>query len=131
MKSNALKKTTRKQKDLSIDFKVFLKIFGKESNEGWVQEHRFHSVRRWRFDFAWPSRMVAVECDGIIWKACGGRHNTDADRDKINTAISLGWSVLRFSGNQIKSDPIGCIDLLRATLIGKGKCELCKSEGKL
>ena len=119
MKSSVLKKTTIKQKDLSVDFKVFLKMFGKESNEGFVQEYRFHPIRKWRFDFAWPNNMVAVECDGIIWKACGGRHNTDADREKINTAVSLGWSVLRFSGNQIKSDPIGCIEILRSTLRNK------------
>lgn len=26
-----------------------------------VTEHRFHPVRRWRFDFAWPDEHLALE----------------------------------------------------------------------
>lgn len=58
------------------------------------REYRFHPVRRWRFDFAWPSQRVAVEIDGR------GRHQSVAgvrrDCEKINTAILSGWRVLRF-----------------------------------
>lgn len=59
-----------------------------------VREHRFHPVRKWRFDFAWPSQRVGVEIDGR------GRHQTvagvRADCEKMNEAIRLGWRVLRF-----------------------------------
>ena len=57
--------------------------------------------RRWRFDWAWPPVKVAVECDGGQWTPHGGRHATDADRDKLNHAAALGWRVLRFSGSML------------------------------
>lgn len=110
------KKEKTKQEDLSVIFKTELHRLGTLSKIGYVQEHKFHPVRRWRFDFAWIDEMVAVECDGGQWRAGGGRHNTDADREKINTAVALGWRVLRFSGNQIRTDPMECIRVLEETL---------------
>ena len=67
------------------------------------REHRFHPERRWRFDLAWPERMVAVEVDGGSWIA--GRHNTglgfEADCEKMSVAASLGWRVLRVTPRQV------------------------------
>lgn len=61
------------------------------------REVRFHPVRRWRFDFAWPSRKLAVEIDGATWS--GGRHSRGAgierDAEKYSTAAATGWRVLR------------------------------------
>lgn len=63
-----------------------------------VQEHRFHAARRWRFDLAWPERMIAVEVDGGVWS--GGRHTRGAgfvaDCEKANKATAMGWRVFRF-----------------------------------
>lgn len=67
-------------------------------------QYRFHDTRRWRFDYAWVSRCVAVEIDGGQWSPRGGRHNTDADREKLNAAAALGWRVLRYSGAML-NDP--------------------------
>ena len=57
--------------------------------------------RRWRFDFAWPALMLAVEVDGGSWVPGGGRHTRgagfEADHDKFNRATLLGWRVLRFT----------------------------------
>ena len=62
-----------------------------------VAEHRFHPERRWRFDHAWPAEKVALEVDGGTWT--GGRHVTGAgyaaDLEKLNTAVAMGWRVLR------------------------------------
>lgn len=73
--------------------------------EGWVREHRFHPTRRWRFDFAWPDRMLAVECEGGIWR--GGRHTRgkgfEDDCVKYNEALLLGWNVLRVTSQQVKT----------------------------
>jgi very-short-patch-repair endonuclease len=70
-----------------------------------TREHRFHPTRKWRFDFAWPSVMVAVEIEGGTW--AGGRHNTGAgmakDCDKYNAATQMGWKVLRFTSSHLKS----------------------------
>jgi very-short-patch-repair endonuclease len=68
------------------------------------REHRFAPPRRWRFDFAWPALMVAVEAEGGTW--AGGRHTTGtgfrADCQKYNAAVELGWRVLRFTGTEIE-----------------------------
>jgi hypothetical protein len=72
--------------------------------------------RNHRFDYAWPEHLVAVELDGGQWHAGGGRHNTDEDRFKLNSAAALGWRVLRFSGTALNEDPAGCVVLLRRAL---------------
>lgn len=62
-----------------------------------VTEHRFDPVRRWRFDFAWPERLLAVEVEGGTW--VNGRHSRgagmQADMTKYNTAAAQGWRVFR------------------------------------
>lgn len=80
------------------------------------RERVFYPGRRWRFDFCWPAPLVAVEVDGGQFAHGGGRHATDADRDKLNHAASLGFVVLRFSPQQIAADPAGCVALLRRAL---------------
>jgi very-short-patch-repair endonuclease len=69
-----------------------------------VKEHRFHDVRKWRFDFAWPARKLAVEVQGGIW--VGGRHGRGAgiekDAEKLNEAQLLGWVVLLVTPGQIR-----------------------------
>ena len=68
-----------------------------------VPEHKFHPKRRWRFDFAWPEHMVAVEIEGGVWN--NGRHNRAsgfiADCDKYNAAALLGWRVLRYTSQHL------------------------------
>ena len=41
-----------------------------------VAEHRFAPPRRWRFDWAWPDHMLALEIEGAVWT--GGRHTRGA-----------------------------------------------------
>ena len=64
-----------------------------------VKEHVFHWTRKWRFDYAIPELKVAVEIDGAVWNY--GRHNRPEgyinDMEKLNTAASMGWLVLRFT----------------------------------
>lgn len=60
-------------------------------------EFQFLKTRKWRFDFAWPQRGIALEVEGGIWT--GGRHSRGAgmakDMEKYNTAALRGWMVLR------------------------------------
>ena len=70
------------------------------------REFKFDLTRQWRFDFAWPEYKIAVECEGTTYE--GGRHQRSDgfadDCEKYNTAVILGWSVLRFPYAQIKSE---------------------------
>lgn len=71
---------------------------------GMVEEHKFHPERRWRFDFAWPDQMLAVEVEGGTW--AGGRHTSGAgfekDCEKYAEALILGWRVLRVTSTQVR-----------------------------
>jgi very-short-patch-repair endonuclease len=68
-------------------------------------EYVFHPSRKWRFDFAWPDRRLAVECEGGVFT--GGRHTRGGgftkDCEKYNAAALLGWKVLRFTAAMIKN----------------------------
>lgn len=70
-----------------------------------VAEYRFHPERRWRFDYAWPDRKIAVEQEGAVWAQ--GRHTRGSgfvkDIEKYNAAAALGWCVLRGTPQQVAS----------------------------
>jgi very-short-patch-repair endonuclease len=71
------------------------------------QEWKFHPTRRWRFDFALPDKMLAIEVEGGVWLGSKGRHTSGKgyinDMSKYNEASQLGWKVLRFTPQQVKS----------------------------
>lgn len=62
-------------------------------------------LKDWRFDFAWPDLMLAVEVEGGGW--VGGRHNRGegflADLKKYQEAQRLGWTIYRTAGELIKN----------------------------
>lgn len=72
-----------------------------------VAEHRFHPVRKWRFDWAWPDRHIAVEVNGGAFASAGGRHTRGAgfrsDAEKLAEAAILGWRVIPVLPEQIRS----------------------------
>jgi hypothetical protein len=74
--------------------------------------------RGWRADLAYPAAWLIIECDGGQFVQGGGRHNTDEDREKLNNAAARGWRVLRFSPQQLASDPHGCVAIIRRCLEG-------------
>lgn len=80
---------------------------------------RFHHKRQWKFDFAWNNRKIAVEIEGGTWT--GGRHTTGdgfrKDCEKYNEAALLGWLVLRFTTDQVRSGY--AIETTRRALEGK------------
>ena len=60
---------------------------------------------------------IALECDGGQFKTGGGRHNSDSDREKLNNAALLGWRVVRFSTQQLYSNPKKCIEFLKKIIL--------------
>ena len=73
-------------------------------------EYRFHATRKWRFDFCWPSRRVALEVEGGVFGPRPGRHTTPLgfhkDCDKYNAAAIDGWRVLRVTSHHIQGGEI-------------------------
>jgi len=68
------------------------------------REYRFHSTRRWRFDFAWPDIRLAFEIEGGIY--AHGRHTRGSgfigDCEKYAEANLLGWWVYRIPGPWVR-----------------------------
>lgn len=86
---------------------------------GYEREYRFHDTRRWRFDFAFVPKLLAVEVEGAIFT--GGRHSRGAgmmaDMEKYNTAATMGWTVLRVAGPHITSGE--AVEWIKQTLKGR------------
>jgi hypothetical protein len=68
-----------------------------------VCEYRFHPKRKWRFDYAWPEKSLALEEEGGIY--IQGRHTRpkgfENDIEKYNEAAVLGWTVIRCTRKHI------------------------------
>ncbi|MFL9576311.1 DUF559 domain-containing protein [Acinetobacter baumannii] len=71
------------------------------------QEYKFHPKRKWRADFLITNTKILVEVEGGIWMVGGGRHTRGkgyiGDMEKYNEAAMMGFTVLRFSTEQVKS----------------------------
>ncbi|MFN4366895.1 MAG: hypothetical protein ACK4GA_04670 [Acinetobacter sp.] len=69
------------------------------------QEFEFHPKRKWRADFHLVGKKILVEVEGGIWS--GGRHTRGkgyiGDIEKYNAATMMGYQVIRFSTDQVKS----------------------------
>ena len=72
--------------------------------------------RKWRFDWAWVNRAIALEIEGGAW--IGGRHNRGSgfvkDLEKYNTAALLGWRIFRCLPKQVESGEV--FEFLRVAL---------------
>lgn len=70
-----------------------------------VTELEFHPTRKWRLDYAWPQRRVALEVHGGVFTK--GRHTRGVgftgDREKMNEAACHGWLVIEVSTEQLKA----------------------------
>lgn len=115
----------------------------------WEREYRFGAVaaggrgkglrarlqaaglRDWRFDFAVPELMLAVEVEGITHygktktgKMAIGRHQSatgiEGDLQKYDAAMRLGWTVYRCSQHMVASGrAVETIAILVDQLAGK------------
>jgi very-short-patch-repair endonuclease len=91
------------------------------------REYRFHPVRRFRWDFAWPKRKVAVEIQGGTWmrtkmgRSGGHAHPSrlEKDAEKYNLGQQEGWSVYLITGQMLDRDPAYCIAQVAAALDGE------------
>jgi very-short-patch-repair endonuclease len=64
------------------------------------REYRFHPTRKWRFDFYFPEKKIAVEVEG----GYGGRHQRGGfqlDMVKYTAAAKMGIMVLRYTTKMV------------------------------
>lgn len=82
------------------------------------REYEFHPKRKWPFDFAWLTKRVAVEIEGGAF--IQGRHTRGVgfteDLVKYNQAVVHGWKVLRYTPQQLRADPQGCVNEILSVL---------------
>lgn len=63
------------------------------------REYCFSKQRKFRFDFAYPNKKLAIEISGNIWHRGGHSSGKGLIRDaeKNNLAILEGWRVLIYT----------------------------------
>ena len=95
----------------SLAFPVVWRFFHPECDAP-VEEYQFHKNRKWRFDYAFPVFMVAVEMEGGVYT--GGRHvrgkGYTNDVKKYNAAAAIGWRIIRMTPEMWNDDPVAGID---------------------
>ena len=82
------------------------------------REYRFAPPRRWKFDACWPTAMLALELEGLVfpeqprWNEpaehrLSGRHVSVTgflnDVEKYGEAFALGYSLLRCTHRDIET----------------------------
>lgn len=118
--STPSKKSKRKSSSSTkrlLQEKIFLALLAERRLPAPVAEYRFHPVRRWRFDFAWPDHRVALEVEGGAFAR--GRHTRGAgfraDIEKYNAAATERWFVLRCLPEQLGTSSL--VDTVQKMLI--------------
>ena len=94
---------------ISVEKETIKKVLWVLHREGtipaYVEELEFHPNRKFRFDWAIPDLMIAIEYEGIFSKKSG--HTTISgytkDCEKYNSAQLLGWKVLRYTAKNYKN----------------------------
>lgn len=70
-----------------------------------TREYKFSIHRNFRFDFAWPQFMLAVEIEGGTRGI--SRHTQpdgyERDTEKYNLAATNHWTVLRYTTQKVTS----------------------------
>ncbi len=94
------KKSSKPKNDHVNDIRIMLTL----AKIDFVEEHKFHPTRKWRFDFAIPEKMIGIEYEGLFSKKSG--HTTIdgflSDVEKYNEAVKLGWKILRYTVKSYK-----------------------------
>jgi len=78
---------------------------------GWVLHYR---VGGYELDLAFPDHHVAVEVDGWAWH--NDASSFQKDRQRQNTLVLTGWTVLRFTWHDLTQRPGQVIAEIRAAL---------------
>lgn len=87
------------------DYSIYFKVIQDQISDDIVPEYKFHPIRKWRFDYAIPTKKIAIEIEGGLWLQ--GRHNRPVtmikDFEKYNEAAILGWRILKYTPSQVNN----------------------------
>ena len=76
-----------------------------------VREYKFHPTRKFRIDFSFTEKKLAIEIEGGAWQ--NGRHNRGtgfiSDMEKYNLLTVMGWKLLRYQPRKIMFDQIKAV----------------------
>jgi very-short-patch-repair endonuclease len=85
-----------------------------------VRQHRVTAVgRKYRIDLAYPDCLLAIEVDGKAWHFNAPQRAADIRRDAALAAA--GWLTLRFTYEQIATDPSWVVTCVREALARRTK----------
>lgn len=102
-KSNSPKKKSGNGDKAKAEIEIVLKLSGLQ----YEKELVFAKPRKFRFDFAIPSLMLAVEYEGIMVGQYGKSRHTSItgyskDTEKYNLAAKKGWRIFRYTAINYK-----------------------------
>lgn len=93
------------EKKLTRD-QAFLLVLKARKIPSPVPEFRFHPVRKFRWDWAWPEYRLALEVEGGVWS--GGAHGRGTgivrDMEKSSVGAAEGWRVIRVTPSKLMAD---------------------------
>ena len=108
-KRSRAKRSVQKHPDRANQFAIILAVMGGGEIPRPELEFKFHAVRKWRFDFAWPDHKLAVEIEGGMFQGSNTGHRSITgmmrDIEKYNAAQLDGWCVLRFHAKDLDERP--------------------------
>jgi very-short-patch-repair endonuclease len=89
--------------DLERHLATQIRMFGLPEPE---TQYELSDKRKFRWDFAWPERLLLVEVNGGTWTQGAHGRGTGIRRDyeKANFAVLHGWRQLSFTSDQIEDD---------------------------
>ena len=101
---------------MKYDPKIVTEWFKENGIPEPTYEYKFHSVRRWKMDIAWPEQKVFLEVQGGIF--VNGRHSRGAamlkEWDKVNAASCMGWRILYCQPKDVCT--IDMVDVIKTAL---------------
>lgn len=104
VQKNKKRRSAKQTREPSVG-EVLLAMHLRACKIGFEQEYKFHPNRKWRADFLITGTKILIEVEGGIWS--GGRHTRGkgyiGDMEKYNSAAMMGFTVLRFSTEQVKA----------------------------
>lgn len=68
----------------------------------------------WRLDFVYPQHKVLIEVDGGRWHS--GKQRASEDRRRDNTMNIRGWTVLRFTWEDVVHRPLYVVEQVKRAL---------------